>query len=483
MRRAVFAIAAAGLLQFLGTGRIEAWLLAWFAAAPVLRFAYRSSSGWAAFAVAAGASLLGSADLVAMYAGQLPVAVLVTFGTVGAVLFGAAVLAARGLVRRLPPDAAVFAYPLIAVVFDLAGTRLSPDGTAASIAYSQVACLPLLQVTSIAGLAGVTFLVSLPSSALALARRGDVRSVRACWTAAALLAGGLVFGGARLALAKPQPQVAVGLVANDRAGISINTEDPAMALAAVHAFLPRIHDVAARGARYVVMPEEVTALRPAWDRQVKDLLAAAARAERVWLVAGFRDWTGQAEPLNVAVVFDPEGRIVADYAKRHLVPGFEARIRPGNRPLALGDGTGVAICKDLDFVDVGRESALAGDRLLLVPAWDFSTDARYHARMAIGRAVESGFALARSASHGLLTASDAYGRIVGQAPSATGELFAGALPLGPGPTFYTRHGDLFGLAAIGALAGLILRAWVARRPRAAGAAEADDGARTSRQEG
>lgn len=29
--------------------------------------------------------------------------------------------------------------------------------------------------------------------------------------------------------------------------------------------------------------------------------------------------------------------------------------------------------------------------------------------MALGRAVESGFALARSASHGLLTASDAYG--------------------------------------------------------------------------
>jgi apolipoprotein N-acyltransferase len=475
MRRAIFAILATGLLLYLGTGRTEAWVLVWFAVAPVLRYACRSPSGWAAFAVAAGGSLIGSLDLAVMYAGQLPVPVLLMFGVVGALLFGVAVLAARGLVHRLAPEVAVLAYPLVAVVFDLAGSRLSPDGTAASIAYSQVACLPLLQVTSIAGLAGITFLVALPSSALALARRGDARTLRACWLAAALLAGGLVFGGARLALAKQEPRVAVGLVANDRAEISVNTADPAMALAAVQAFLPRIHQVAARGARWVVLPEEVTALRLLWARRVKDLLAAAARTEGVWLVAGFRDWTAPGKPLNVAVVFDPHGRIVAEYAKRHLVPGLEARIRPGNRPLALGDGTGVAICKDLDFVDVGRESALAGARLLLVPAWDFDTDARYHARMALGRAVESGFALARSASHGLLTASDAYGHVIAQAPSATGELFVGALPLGPGPTFYARHGDLFGLAALGALAGLILRAWVARMRQEPGQAAKVDG--------
>jgi apolipoprotein N-acyltransferase len=95
--------------------------------------------------------------------------------------------------------------------------------------------------------------------------------------------------------------------------------------------------------------------------------------------------------------------------------------------------------------------------------------------MALGRAVESGFALARSASHGLLTASDAYGHVIAQAPSATGELFVGALPLGPGPTFYARHGDLFGLAALGALAGLILRAWVARMRQEPGQAAKVDG--------
>jgi apolipoprotein N-acyltransferase len=121
---------------------------------------------------------------------------------------------------------------------------------------------------------------------------------------------------------------------------------------------------------------------------------------------------------------------------------------------------GIAICKDMDFPTLGRRYAALGVDALLVPAWDFDQDALWHARMAILRGVESGFAVIRSARQGLLTVSDRYGRIVdvttsGSAPVATLAVLA---PLGSGEaTVYARFGDGFGwLCAIASAAAWLV---------------------------
>lgn len=96
-----------------------------------------------------------------------------------------------------------------------------------------------------------------------------------------------------------------------------------------------------------------------------------------------------------------------------------------------------------------------------VPAGDFGKDAWLHARMAIMRGVENGFALVRAANEGLLTASDAEGRLIARKAAASSGMtvLIAALPLGPGATFYTRIGDAFAwcvvilFLGIGGLAG------------------------------
>jgi|ERR1700676_5561721 predicted amidohydrolase len=53
----------------------------------------------------------------------------------------------------------------------------------------------------------------------------------------------------------------------------------------------------------------------------------------------------------------PSGELIADYAKQHLVPGFEARFKPGDEDvvrLILGARFGIAVCKDMDFAQLGR---------------------------------------------------------------------------------------------------------------------------------
>jgi apolipoprotein N-acyltransferase len=95
--------------------------------------------------------------------------------------------------------------------------------------------------------------------------------------------------------------------------------------------------------------------------------------------------------------------------------------------------------------------------MLAVPAWDFVRDARLHSRMAVLRAVENGFALARTAQQGSLTLSDAYGRIVAETSSSQrpDALLTGDLVPGPGATFYARTGDWFGWLAL-CLAAILL---------------------------
>jgi apolipoprotein N-acyltransferase len=179
-----------------------------------------------------------------------------------------------------------------------------------------------------------------------------------------------------------------------------------------------------------------------------------ARERGVTIVAGFNLVGGQ-ELRNIADVFGPDGTVVLEYDKVHPVPGLENGYHEGGA-IGLIAGTdvptGVAICKDLDFVRLGRAHARAGVGLLLVPAWDFIKDGWLHSRMAVMRGVEGGYALARSATNGLLTVSDARGRILAElASSAAPEVLLTAdVPVGRGGTFYSRAGDWFAWLCIAA---------------------------------
>lgn len=108
-------------------------------------------------------------------------------------------------------------------------------------------------------------------------------------------------------------------------------------------------------------------------RRTKALLAGFCRRHRVNVIAGSIAEAGEEGVANVAYAFDRDGREAVRYAKIHLFPLMDEHrhLRAGDRPglFALeGTQAGLLICYDLRFPELARHLALAGARLLFVPA-------------------------------------------------------------------------------------------------------------------
>jgi predicted amidohydrolase len=216
--------------------------------------------------------------------------------------------------------------------------------------------------------------------------------------------------------------------------------------------------------RALVLPERVVSAAGA--EAVAHRFASLTEAGVTVVMGADRAAAGRETNAAIALQAGPP----TVYAKHHLLQPFESRFQPGNE-LALLDSPsgrlGLAICKDMDFPDLGRRYAQRGAQVVLVPAWDFTADGWLHSRMAALRGVEGGFTVARAARGGRLTLSDDRGRILGEADSAqapTASVLATART-GPAGTLYATLGDWFGWLSCGVLALAIVSSRRARGER------------------
>lgn len=460
-----------GAFFYLSTNLGEVWWLAWLAPVPVLWLAFGGEKNWVVAASAFAGVALGATNLLGAYGAVFPWPVLATIFIVPPALFALIVLGTRLVARRVHPAAGMFAFAALWTTWDFLAS-FGPDGTAASPAYSQVGAPILIQSAALFGLWSITFLLGFVAAGSALTLRTRKFLPAALALAAFALNAG--YGAWRIAQAPQTPTIRAGLVANDRLADAAFADDRDTALAVIRAY------AGAAGTldrpQLIVMPEHLAILRAAWRDDAQKILQGLADATGAIVVIGLDERDGTVRH-NIAWVFRPRAGNPLIYEKRRLVPGLERMFTPGTAPLPLGDRKGVEICKDMDFQAMLRADAVAvAPDLMAVPAWDFERDAFGHARMAILRGVENGFAMARAARNGLLSLSDAYGRISAMRASGPGDGFAapgndgfntlmGSVPLGSqgGRTLYDRIGDIFAWAALALAATLLILAFVRGR--------------------
>ena len=455
---------ASGAVFYLSQGMADLWWLAWIAPAPILWLAYGETRVWVAPLAGFAAFVLGQFYLLQCYAQFMSVPIIGVQILVLASLFAAAVLLAWFAFRRLSPSAALIAFPACWTALEYLLGSFSPNGTFAALGYSQVSAPILIQSASLFGLCSVSFLICLFANAIALALRGSRNARIAAGLGFGVCILNALYGTVRL----HEPQTGTLRVAaladhsDTVAAYQPVTRAADVKLASVYA--AAIRKAAAQGAKLAVTAEGGILTNLEWRGDVFAPLAAAARQSRIEIVAGIAQ---RDSPADIAVTFHPDGS-VQRYDKRHLVPGLETQFVPGRGPGLLGQARATTICKDMDFPPTIRGDAKTGIRLMAVPAGDFLLDDWIHARMAIMRGVENGFAVVRAANEGLVTVSDAQGRVLarrGYQPQGVYPVVAD-VALGPGPTLYTRIGDVFAWGVI-AVTILLLGALIFRAGRRA----------------
>ncbi|MFC9439083.1 nitrilase-related carbon-nitrogen hydrolase [Nocardia sp. NPDC057030] len=459
---AALAIVTSALLWHFGTGLRPLPGLAFLAPLPVLLAAPRVS---AVTAFLAGClSWLGGEWQMWPYLTEtleqpVPVTVLLLGGT--AVLFGGIVTVTRALLLRGRPGWAVVALPAgwVSVEFLLAAA--GPFGAWWSIAYTQANVLPVIQLTSLTGVWGVTFLILLVPSAISVFFAPEVTQAQRLrvlgGTAAGLVAVG-AFGCWRLAVAPEADSVRVGLVAVAQPPdyVPVDSADGRDMVARVVVEIERLAD---QGAQAVVLPEKAWRADDSTLAVVSGPLTEVANRRNVQVIAGLIHTTGGIS-YNAAIDY-PSG---TEYAKHYLIPGLEDEHQPGTRWQNVpGKPWALAVCYDLDHPDLVLANQRRGATLLLVPALDFTDDHWLHSRMAVLRGVESGLGVARAPQLGELVASDSRGHVLASATtdvSVTRAVLAD-LPLTSGGTVYARFGNWFGWTCVAvfcaALGGAVWR--------------------------
>lgn len=176
-----------------------------------------------------------------------------------------------------------------------------------------------------------------------------------------------------------------------------------------------VDEAIASGADLIVTPETsnimerdrarlMNSVVPVEEDELVAALCARAAASDVWILMGSGLFAHDAERCaNMSLLIDHEGRIVSRYSKIHLFdadpPGGQSHreselYRAGDTAVVAATpwgALGMTICYDLRFPGLYRDLAMAGARMITVPAAFAQGTGRDHWETLLrARAIENG---------------------------------------------------------------------------------------------
>jgi apolipoprotein N-acyltransferase len=365
---------------------------------------------------------------------------------------------------------------------------------------SQYRILPVIQIASVAGVYGVSFLVvwlsvSLMSSALAiLVRPQQPRS----WMVdlvvpMLLLAAACGFGVSRVVNA-PEPDRFLDVALIQPSIPQTLIWDPGENSNRFAGLLELSEQAMGSHPDLMVWPEAAVPNLLRYEPESLQAVQRLATGHGVWMVLGADDAVSRHSDgpkpefdfFNSAFLMDPKGELASVYRKRKLVifgeyiplvrwlpflryftpigDGFAAGSEPVPFQMPdLGATLSVVICFEDVFPHLVRGHATSEvDFLLNITnnGWFGESAAQWqHAANAVFRAVENGLPLVRCANNGLTCLVDSRGRLSNTEFPGTDNVYGRGfkkvrVPLGPRggqreSTFYNRHGDWFAWGCVG----------------------------------
>ena len=495
--------AFSGFLAATAFPKVEWPFMAWLAFIPLLAVLSRKSgrkpflSGWLAGTVFYGILLYWIPAVPSHYAGMstilsfsvylLLVVVLGLSWALFALLFA--------VIHKRRAVLAFLAAPFLWVGIEYLLTHALTGFPWGLIGLSQYRNLPLIQIATLTGVYGVSFVLVLFQSLFVY----SIRTSRRLPFAFGIMILALVHIGGFLSLGRVRPTsesfpaaVIQGNVPSDIYWTQTGA-DKILSLFEDHVDLSRRAFEA--GAKLVIWPEFSVPLCFSCDdplsESFKGTLSRFVRETGTSLLLGTNETAGPPDRklyFNSSLCLSPD-RGTTSYAKMHLVPfgeytpykkllGFVEKVShamgeltPGAEPALHAFRSlkfGTPICYEIIFPDLVRRFTKAGANFLVTitnDGWYGRSAAPYqHFANAVLRAVENRRFLLRAATTGISGVIDPYGRVLVKSEVGVRTFLSGTVTPASELTFYARHGDLF--AWIGLTIGglLFIVALFMRRP-------------------
>ncbi|HWI66171.1 MAG TPA: nitrilase-related carbon-nitrogen hydrolase [Symbiobacteriaceae bacterium] len=378
-------------------------------------------------------------------------------------------------------------YPLAVVTMEYLNATFNPMGGWGALGLTQTDNLPLLQLASVTGMYGISFLVAWFAGVgnWVWAQGWDWRRVgRAVTVFGAVLSLVLLGGGLRLALWSPvhaagRLEGAVERHAT-RGSAFFPPETGTVRIASLSGFDYRYEGEpfigndakqidalfaatvreARAGAKIVVWAEASAMIQKQEEPALVKRAAEVAKQEGIYLlVSPYAEPAGE-RAINKSILLSPQGEIAWEYWKNNANL-LEGTVR-GDGKLAFtetpyGKLAG-AICWDMDFPGYVRQAGQGQADILLAPSADWRQIDPLHTQIARLRAVENGVSLVRHTRAGLSAAYDYQGRVLASVDDylTTGDrTMVAQVPVHGVRTLYAVIGDTFAWLSAAGLCALL----------------------------
>lgn len=373
-------------------------------------------------------------------------------------------LADRLIAPRIHGVAATLVFPVAFTAWEFVTLSFSPMGTFGALGYSQYGNLPLMQLVSVTGLLGLTFMITWFGSTVnwMWERSFSWPEIRRGVALYGMVSGCvLIYGGARLVFHEPAEgtmQIACFSIVN-RPGEGVDmwslvVKDRAAFRQKAQGLHDRYFEETRRqadaGTQLILWPEAAGICASEDEAALIERGQLLAREKGIYLAMPLyiQNLQPDQRPENKLIVVDPRGEVVLEHRK-YGGNQFEGSVL-GNGVLQSfetpSSRVGGVICWDMDFPRVMSQVGRNGTDILLAPANDWEAVSKTHAHMAVFRAVENGVSLVRHAKNGLSITTDPYGRTLATLDhfTASERLMVAQVPTKGVTTVYSVIGDLLG---------------------------------------
>jgi apolipoprotein N-acyltransferase len=322
--------------------------------------------------------------------------------------------------QKIKGIVASLVFPAVYVTMEFIVVSTNPSGSYGTLSHTQTS-LALLQLISVTGIWGVTFLIMWTASVINWLWDNSFEKQKLYLS---FIVYGLpiifviLFGQIRLAQNDRQNTVRIASINKEKAELKHHYTENSDSIneKANNTFLYNCDIAAYTGAKIIFGIEAIITLSEDKEDGFIENARSTALKNNIYLglpmciiPKGFPD----KRPENKIVWISPKGKVLFAYNKAKPTPGEgkygDGKLKYFDSPYGRISS---AICFDMDFPSLINQISKSNIDIMLVPGNDWHEISPYHTFVSSFRAIEHGFNLVRSVSKGFSASFNYKGQLL-----------------------------------------------------------------------